>query len=376
VAALDDLRFVGTDRVAVWVCNVPGNSTGYTEEALTVTAEVAASWATTNVTSYYRDASQGRYVPSFSAMGTIDLAPGDTRSQCLTLARARTDAPFTNVLAVSNRADGGGFAGPGFANGLSAGPPSQTGRSMYLGGGTVVQFPSPTIAVHELGHTLSWPHSYLGSWAYDNSMDMMSGDPVNGLCTVEVSGGRYRFACAPQHTIAFNRLAAGWIDDSQVQIHTGGTTSYTLAPPATGGVQLVAAPHASNELALLTMEARPAIGYDRFLDAEGVVVHRVDQRATACGADAWDGRCAGIVRRVAQARGPADQGQCGGTLTQACSTAHVLGVGQSMTVNGVTVTVNDRVGDSYRITVTGAYVAPSQLPQLFSVGVIDRTNVG
>jgi hypothetical protein len=47
-----------------------------------------------------------------------------------------------------------------------------------------------------------------------------------------------------------------------------------------------------------------------------------------------------------------------------------------MNVNGVTVTVNDRVGDSYRITVTGAYVAPSQLPQLFSVGVIDRTNVG
>lgn len=376
IAGADELRYVGADQVAVWVCLVPRNSTGYTEEPVAATAEGVALWATTNVTSYYRNVSRNRYVPWFTAMGTIELAPGDTAFECNAKAAARTEAPFTNVLAVSNRADGGGFAGPGSARGLADGPPSETGRGMYLGGGTVFQFPSPTIAVHELGHTLSWPHSYLGSWEYDNSMDMMSGDPVNGLCTVETTDGRYRYPCEPQHTVAFNRLAAGWIDDSQVQIHTGGTATYTLAPPAMAGVQLVAAPHAADEQALMTIEARPSVGYDRFADAEGVVVHRIDQRGTACGDDVWDGRCSGIVRRVAQARGPADQGQCGGVLVDPCSTAHVIGVGESMTVNGVTIRVDARVGDSYRITVTGTYRAPSALPQLVAYGLSDRTNVG
>lgn len=371
VADVASLRFLGTDRVAVWVCRVPADSTGFDDDPLTVnvTPQAVATWATNNITTYYRDVSGGRYVPTFTAAGAIDLARSDDRRSCLSTARAQTTAPYTNVLAVSDRTNGDGFAGPGLSEGLASGPPSTTRRGMYLGGGSVFRFPSPTIAVHELGHTLSWPHSYLGSWEYDNSMDVMSGDPVNGLCSLEVSGGRFRFPCAPQHTIAFNRLAAGWIDDAQVRIHAGGTATYTLAPPAAAGVQLVAAPHAADEQALLTIEARPAIGYDQFLDAQGVVVHRIDQRASACGPRAFDDRCAGITRRTAQAQGPADQGECGGVRDVACSTAHVLDVGQSMTVHGVTVQVDARVGDSYRVTVSGRYRAPASLPNLASLEV-------
>ncbi len=373
VAAAEELRFVGTDRVAVWICNVPEDSTGYVEAPLdeTVTPQLATSWATSNIASYYRDVSRGRYVLTFTAAGTIDLEQGDDRDVCLAEARSRTDDPFTNVLAVSDRNDGGGFAGPGASTGLDSGPPSVTGRGMYLGGSSVFRFASPTIGVHELGHTLSWPHSYLGSWPYDNAMDMMSGDPAQGLCSVDVPEGRYRFPCAPQHTLAFNRLAAGWVDDTQVVVHTAGTAAYTLAPPATGGVQLVAAPFSDDEQALLTIEARPATGYDQYLDAEGVVVHRIDQRGTACGSRAWEGRCSGIVRRVAQARGPVDQGECGGTLDQVCSTEHVIGVGESMTVHGITIRVDARQGDTYRVTVTGAYRAPDALPSLAGFALAD-----
>ena len=371
VAAVDTLRFVGTDRVAVWVCRVPSDSTGFADNPLTVsvTPQAVATWATTNITSYYRDVSRGRYVPTFTSAGTIDLSRSDDPRACLNSARELTGTPFTNVLAVSDRTNGDGFAGPGLSGGLAGGPPSATRRGLYLGGGSVFRFPSPTIGVHELGHTLSWAHSYLGSWEYDNSMDVMSGDPMNGLCTLEVSEGRFAFPCAPQHTVAFNRLAAGWLDDAQVAVHTGGSATYTLAPPATSGLQLVAAPHAPDEQALLTIEARPAIGYDAHLDAQGVVVHRIDQRATACGPNAFDGRCAGITRRIAQARGPVDQGECGGTRAVACSTAHVLDVGQSMTVHGVTIEVEARVGDSYRVTVSGSYRAPASLPNLAALEV-------
>ena len=366
VARADELRFVGTDRVAVWLCEVPSNSTAFVDDpvASAVTADDAASWATANIVPYYRDVSRGRFRVTFTAMGTITLARDDADRDCLAEARARTNEPFTNVLAVSNRQDGGGFAGPGGSTGLDSGAPVDTRRGIYLGGGSVFTYPSATIGVHELGHTLSWPHSYLGSWEYDNAIDMMSGDPVAGLCTIEVPGGRYRYPCAPQHTLAFNRLVAGWVDGSQVSVHTSGTASYALTPPATSGLQMVAVPDADDEQALLTIEARPAVGYDRYLDAEGVVVHRIDQRGTACGSSAYEGRCSGIVRRVAQARGPVDQGQCGGVKDTVCSTDHVIDVGESMTVHGVTIRVLQRVGDNYRISVTGSYQAPTSLPQL------------
>jgi len=366
VALPDELAYLGTDRVGVWVCEVPTNSAVYQDDPLevAVTAEGVAAWATTNISTYYREVSRGRFRVSFTALGSLTLGRFDDEDDCLDQAKAGTDAPFTNVLAVSNRADGGGFAGPGLAEGLASGPPSESDRGVYLGGGSVFDLPSPTIGVHEIGHTLSWPHSFLGSWEYDNAMDVMSGDPSNGLCELVVPGGRLRYACEPQHTLAFNRLSAGWIDDDQVQIHASGTGTYTLSPPATAGLQMVAVPYAIDEQALMTIEARPAIGYDEHLDAEGVVVHRIDQRATACGDDVFAGRCAGITRRTAQARGPVDQGECGGPNDTVCSTDHVLDVGESMTVNGVTISVLERVGDTFRVTVSGAYRAPASLPQL------------
>jgi len=366
VALPDELAYLGTDRVGVWVCEVPTNSAVYSDDPLdvAVTAEGVVAWATTNISTYYREVSRGRFRVTFTALGSLTLGRFDDPDDCLDQAKASTEAPYTNVLAVSNRSDGGGFAGPGLAEGLGSGPPSESERGVYLGGGSVFDLPSPTIGVHEIGHTLSWPHSYLGSWEYDNAMDVMSGDPANGLCERQVPGGRIRFACEPQHTLAFNRLSAGWIDDDQVQIHTTGTGTYTLSPPATAGLQMVAVPYAVDEQALMTIEARPATGYDEYLDAEGVVVHRIDQRATACGDDAFAERCAGITRRTAQARGPVDQGECGGPNDTVCSTDHVLDVGESMTVNGVTISVLERVGDTFRVTVSGAYRAPASLPQL------------
>jgi len=84
--------------------------------------------------------------------------------------------------------------------------------------------------------------------------------------------------CHPTNTLAFNRFAAGWIDDSQVQLQTGGTNTFTLDAPAGSGTEMVAAPDPSNAHVMLTLEARPKVGFDQFLGVEGVAVHMIDQR--------------------------------------------------------------------------------------------------
>lgn len=364
-------EMVGTDRVAVWLCDVPAATTSseYVDTAVVSgTAAMAATWANANVSSYYVGVSGGRYRATFEARGTIALDAGDGTYECLDEAEARTGAPYTNVLAVSNRDDGGGFAGPGtiFDNPAVdfdrlADPPSETGRGIYLGGGSVFDLASPTIAVHELGHTLLWPHSYLGPWEYDNAIDMMSGDPAEGLCESDF----FRWPCVAQNTIAFNRLAAGWIDDDEVRVHRSGSSEITLAAPADGGVQLIAAPDPYDPTALMTIEARPRTGNDRYLDAEGVAIHVIDQRPSAC-LDAFDIGCIALSRRTMQAQGPFDQTGCGG-VDEACSTDHVIGVGESLTRYGITVTVTARTATTFTVTVTGTYLAPATLPYLSSI---------
>ena len=364
-------EMVGTDRVAVWLCAVPSNTSAdeYVDEVTVAgTSGGAANWANANVSSYYATVSQGRYTVTFEAQGTISLGATDGTFDCLDEAEARTGSPFTNVLAVSNRSDGGGFAGPGtiydnpqFDYDRLLDPPSETGRGIYLGGGSVFDLASPTIAVHELGHTLLWPHSYLGPWEYDNAIDMMSGDPTSGLCESDF----YRWPCVAQNTLAFNRLAAGWIDDDEVRLHRSGTSEITLSAPMQGGVQLLAIPDPDDPRALMTLEARTRTGNDRYLDAEGVVVHLIDQRPSAC-LDPFDLGCVALSRRAMQAAGPFDQTGCGGT-DDACSTDHVLAVGDSLTRYGITINVSASTSSTYTVSISGIYQAPNTLPHLSSI---------
>jgi hypothetical protein len=147
----------------------------------------------------------------------------------------------------------------------------------------------------------------------------------------------------PQHTIAFNRFASGWVDGHQVAIHRSGTVNYTLDAPARDGLQFVALPDPSDTRSMLTIEARPRVGRDSFLEAEGVALHVVDQ--VPRGSGFIDGFSTG--RRQRQALGASN------------SYDHVIGVGASLTVHGVTVTVLGRTGDSYEVSVSGSYRMPA-----------------
>jgi hypothetical protein len=177
---------------------------------------------------------------------------------------------------------------------------------------------SAATVVHELGHTLHWPHSFTGPSEYDNPVDLMSDSEV-----------------FPQHTLAVNRYAAGWIDPAQVVVHRGGSRTVTLTPPGSAGVQMLAVPD-GDPLVFTTFEARPRIGHDRNLLADGVAVHVVDQRPETCST----GRCTGLERR----QRPAGASPGG--------VEHVLTPGRRFVVGSTSVHVDRRNLDgSYTVTV-------------------------
>ncbi|MBS1837916.1 MAG: hypothetical protein JST64_09485 [Actinobacteria bacterium] len=167
----------------------------------------------------------------------------------------------------------------------------------------------------------------------------MSARPSTPTCTA-ANGGRY--SCKPQNTIAFNRWAAGWIDPTQVAVHTAGSEQFDLTGPGSAsGTQLVVAPSATSSRALVTIEARPRTGLDQVLDVGGVAVHVVDQRARMCDVAGYYGGCPSLWRRQGQATGNPG------------SYDHVLTPGETRTLHGLTITVGAAIGSGYHVTVSG-----------------------
>ena len=228
----------------------------------------------------------------------------------------------------------------------------------------MAQEPYFSIAVHEFGHTLNWPHSYAGKtdpdsqradkiWEYDNPVDLMSREPSI------TSQSQARFA-EVQSTIAFNRYAAGWIDPSLVAIHSSGTTNYKLVAKGGGAVEptgkeLLIVP-STDPAAFVTAEVRvkqaswdPTMAtYDGKLGAEGVAIHVVDQRVdVGCPLTKLPtsiDRCAGLGRRQQQYGGEAN------TYT------HVLHAGQSLTIGTTVLTVAAGADGRFDVTVAGGPV--------------------
>ena len=351
-------RSVGTDRIAVWVCRVPTNTTNpsylsFGSQRVAVTPTSAATFASNEVAPYFATVSRGRYTTVFEARGFIDLGVSDGPQECLDRAESLTTTngsgqTFTNVLAVDNSTYGGGFAGPGYVSflpGLTGrhlvDPPSITSRGAWVGGGTVVTLPDQAVIAHEVGHTLHWPHSYIGpANEYDNPVDLMSGWPMGAQCVK----GPLVYPCKPQQTIAFNRLAAGWIDDGETAVHGSGTSTVQLAAPQQAGVQILLAKDLDSPGVVLTLEARPRVGYDAVLDTAGVAVHLIDQSARQC-TEQVGGACVSLWRRQGQAFGAAGTPQ------------HVIAVGSTVTVSGLTITVVRSVGTGYEVTVSGTFDA-------------------
>ncbi len=334
---------LGADLVAVWACDVPGGS-------VVVDPTAVAQWADANVVPWFQQASRGRYAPDFEAHPTGRLSAANS-SECLRQAESRTGAPFTNVLVVDTSTYGGGFGGPGVISSdpsrntpVMSGPPSRTSRGVYVGGGSVVTRPSPMVVVHEIGHSLHWPHSFIGPTEYDNPVDVMSGQPVydyadgpSYFCRRTAAGGGFTYwGCNAQNTLAFNRVAAGWVDAGQVAVHRSGRALYSLDRPLGDGVQMVAMPDPGAPLRMLVIEARPRTGFDQSLLTPGVAIHVIDQTPSGLGGLSTN-------RPQRQAIGTSD------------SYGHVLGVGQWAVVGGVRIEVRAVEGAGYRVLVAGSY---------------------
>lgn len=340
------MRAVGTDRIAVFVCQVPANASRFgSTERNDLTAGQIANYLDQNVAPYYAEVSSGRYTVDFVAAGGVMLGSDDDAEDCRRGASDRA-VGYTGAIGVDNTGSSGGFAGPGFIftdagrdRNVFERSAHESARGAWLGGGNVSTRPNPAAFIHELGHMLHWPHSFIGPGSeYDNWVDVMSRG--QGWCTAPASTRRYN--CDPAHTLAFNRFVAGWMKTGDVVTHDGGTVNYLLAAPVTAGVELLVLPDPAAPLSAMTIEARPAIGHDDFFEREGVAVHVADQYPRT------PSPLSGVStnRRQRQAFGGAQ------------SYEHVLQVGEARSVHGVTIEVLERVGDQFVVRVTGSYRTP------------------
>lgn len=357
---------VGVDRIAILICDV-GAGWG------TLQAGDVASWANDTIAPWFAEESRGAYTVEFAAHPAERISASGS-FECMDAASRLTEAPFTNVIGVTEEDYGGGQAGPGFIwegfdTNVLGQPPSESSRGGYVGGSAA--FVNPSVFVHEIGHTIHWPHSFISVandpfTEYNNPIDVMSGEPDVGgdadldseqYCEIVSEPGFYT-PCWPQHTLAFNRVAAGWVGGTQIAIHRSGQVNYVLDRPTGDGLQTVVLPDPGDGNQLMTLEARPAVGRDKFNEAAGVAVHLVDQTG-----DGWS-RGVSTNRRHQQAAGAPNTYE------------HVVEPGQSLTIHGVTVTVyTNGTGEGYAAMVSGTYRSPGALAGDREVIVTQSTGV-
>lgn len=337
---VQDVYTSGTDVLEVWKCDVGDWDTQF---SLSQTVDSLNSV----LGPYFEWLSDDNYITEFVVGGTVQSDDVITQSQLESLEQpfapdceaevrdASTSDPNAALIIVDIPfADGYGTAGavcpePPF-NGCRLTYPANSRRTV-VGAATVVTrppFEEPhwlTIA-HEIGHTLSWAHSYGGLTRssetgplseYDNPMDLMSGAVHSGV---------------PVGTIAYNRYAAGWIEPSDAVRHTAGTATYQLAPIGGSGVGLIAIP-GDSEGHFYAIGGRRRTVYDSKLPKSGVEIYEIDQRPEfACKIPAaWPQNwpCFSTLVRIKQE--PPVQGFVG--------TDHVLSLDESINVGGFTVEV-------------------------------------
>ncbi len=311
----------------VWRCDVPGN-------VLTLShAEILDILAGT--TTFYNGLSNGAYDPRFVTGGDVTAPSSDECRDRVASAPGghRTDAEGAFIVTDDGLA---GFGGPGYECGTAAQCAStpasypDNARAVVVGGQTLRSF--PLVAAHELGHALHWPHSSSGGTNdYDNYSDLMSGNrKANGASNPE-----------PYATLGLNRYRSGWIDPTDLLVHTSGDRIIELVPYDRSGTQVVVIP-IDLPTRFVTLDARRARGVDAIppngttgVDWEGVEVHTIDQ---ACPSGYWS-LCAGLD--ASQTQLPADPG----------GDAHVLQPGESATVEGFTITVTAATVDGYVVEI-------------------------
>ncbi len=216
--------------------------------------------------------------------------------------------------------------------------------------------------IHELGHALGWPHSFSGETQneYDNGMDFMSG----ALTVEEVWGQAPHVA-----THVYNLYTAGWLhphSEVAVNTSTSGSLSHQLCDAYTGDhnclKMLVLSSGEDGRFEVLGARIRD--GYDSGILQEGVERYWIEQTPYSCHdeVDSFGTKLCNTTTRIRQAVHEPETLTVRKTLnenryidyTEHVSTAHTYTPGESFESNGRTVTIGERQGDSFLVTVVGA----------------------
>ncbi len=322
----------GSDSYEVWVCDPVGRAPESDDEIV-----VGAVRLLDDLTgSYWTTVSTGKYRVSFEPGGVVSA--GHPRG-CVGAARERSAGEQAAALVFSRTL----YPSVGFSGWGTTGVWCYDSTRLWWcrtafptnGRYAIVEMSvtwglSLSGTVHEMGHTFGMPHSFTGLLSvgdprreYDNLMDVMSG------------GGQFVAALG---TIAPNRYAAGWFGASSVRVFGGGTERVVLdSAPSSAGVQMLVVPSGTVGV-WLGLGARTFSAFDQ-VPKEGVEAYVIDQTGEACGQA--EGVCWGPHRRTAPF--PVSEGN---------RLAHVLGPGEGLVWNGVTVTVEGRSGGEFTVLVT------------------------
>lgn len=322
----------GTPTIGVSVCLVPPNTTSAdyvdTVSRNTATPAELVSFANTFATPYFDQMSNGRFVPKFVEAGIIRLSSSEGRDDCLKRTENLGDAydlpvSFDDVpndvhgqIGLTSIYTQGGSARPG---------------GIWISGFAVADNEWSTLS-HEIGHALFWRHARSNDgFPYGDHYDLMGwtrgcDDAPVGTPVMQCNTG--------QTTQAFNRFASGWLDESTVATHAAGSQTYTVGAADSGALELLVATTSASPSQALAIETRVKSGNDISLDRDGVIVRFVD----------------GMERQMSLAATPATS--CT-RYPPMCD--RVLGVGDSVTVNGVTIDVTARSTTTFTVRLIGTY---------------------
>ena len=260
----------GKDVFEVWECG-GGNRLG-------TTATEFVSDADAEMTAYFGWLSNGAYDPDFIVGGVIPSAYSG--SDCAVWARRNSTGTANGALFL--RPGGGGFAGPGFECSRGGTCPTTypaNFREGYLG----VDTESWTTVAHEMGHMLSWPHSYTrvplpgaqGISEYDNAIDLMSG---NRKAWSSGGGTVWGSFPEPYGTTPLNRYSAGWMSTNQVEIWDGSDSTITLNTVGRSGTQAIVIGDGSH---FYILGARTTSTHDPIPNVwQGVEMYKVERCAS------------------------------------------------------------------------------------------------
>lgn len=177
---------------------------------------------------------------------------------------------------------------------------------------------------HETGHIMGLPDLYayqFDSSNYDNQHRFVGGFGLMGF----IDGNAPEF-------FAFERWQMGWLDDEQIICQTDGEQTVTLtAIESIGGIKAVIIP--ISETKVVVVESRRRLGYDANLVKEGALIYTIDTSI-------YSGEGPLVVYPILENDPYRDQSP--------------LAVGESFTIDGVTITVIEATneGDVVQVTVT------------------------